>query len=261
MLNAFQSEMTNVKQMREAADMTKGLQLIADAKGLAQQDGLTIETVNDFLRNKVGEDSKDYPLIKKILRSSLARQNVLPPQADITNPVAKVNARADINNEVPFDQVYKNYGAQISETDMASIQAYSEDKEAKAANRKATAFFNEMVLKSGLNVNGQHANEDDKLFVANIKAEYDDMVSNHEFKSRDDQKTWIFHKLAKGQKDRWYWNSTYTPRERLGRTDVYVKVPDFLRPDIERMLRSEDKPVTEEAVQQAYNDYMIRRGW
>lgn len=260
-LNAFQSEMTNVKQMREAADMTKGLQLIADAKGLAQQDGLTIETVNDFLRNKVGEDSKDYPLIKKILRSSLARQNVLPPQADITNPVAKVNARADINNEVPFDQVYKNYGAQISETDMASIQAYSEDKEAKAANRKATAFFNEMVLKSGLNVNGQHANEDDKLFVANIKAEYDDMVSNHEFKSRDDQKTWIFHKLAKGQKDRWYWNSTYTPRERLGRTDVYVKVPDFLRPDIERMLRSEDKPVTEEAVQQAYNDYMIRRGW
>lgn len=259
--NSFQSEMLNVKQADEAKRTAEGLKLVSDARVLAQQSGLTIETVNDFLRNKVGEDNKDYPLIKKILRSSLARQNVLPPQADITNPVAKVNARADINNGVPFDQVYRQYGAQISETDMASLQAYSEDEEKKSANKRATSFFDQQVMLSGLNVNGQHANEDDKLFVANIKAEYDDMVSNHEFKSRDDQKAWIFHKLAKGQKDRWYWNSTYTPRERQGRTDVYVKVPDFLRPDIERMLRSEDKPVTEEAVQQAYNDYMTRRGW
>lgn len=259
--NSFQSEMLNVKQADEAKRTAEGLKLVSEARVFAQQSGLTIENVNDFLRNKVGEDNKDYPLIKKILRSSLARQNVLPPQADITNPVAKVNARADINNGVPFDQVYKKYGAQISETDMASIQAYSEDKEAKAANRKATAFFNEMALKSGLNFSGENANEKDKILHAEIKSEYDDMVANHEFKSREDQEAWIYHKLAKGQKDRWYWNSTYTPRERQGRADVYVKVPDFLRSDIERMLRSEDKPVTEEAVQQAYNDYMTRRGW
>lgn len=259
--NSFQSEMLNVKQADEAKRTAEGLKLVSDARVLSQQSGLTIESVNDFLRNKVGEDNKDYPLIKKILRSSLARQGVLPPQADITNPVAKVNARADINNGVPFDQVYRQYGAQISETDMASIQAYSEDEEKKAANKRATSFFDQQVMLSGLNVHGQHANDDDKLFVANIKAEYDDMVANHEFKNRDDQKTWIFHKLAKGQKDRWYWNSTYTPRERQGRADVYVKVPDFLRPDIERMLRSEGKSVTEEAVQQAYNDYMTRRGW
>lgn len=260
-LNAFQSEMTNVKQMREAADMTKGLQLIADAKGLAQQNGLTIETVNDFLRNKVGEDNKDYPLIKKILRSSLVRQDVLPPQADITNPVAKVNARADINNDVPFDQVYKKYGAQISETDMASIQAYSEDKEAKAANRKATAFFNEMALKSGLKFSGENANEKDKILHAEIKSEYDDMVANHEFKSREDQETWIYHKLAKGKIDRWYWNSTYTPRERQGRTDVYIPVPDFLRESIKRDLFKEDKPETEENIQKKYTENLQKRGW
>ena len=259
--NAFQSEMLNAKQADEAKRTTEGLKLVSDARALALQDGLTIENVNDFLRNKVGEDNKDYPLVKKILRSSLARQGVLPPQADITNPVAKVNARADINNGVPFDQVYRRYGAQISDTDMASLQAYSENEEKKAGNRKATAFWDEMVQRSGLNVHGDNANQDDKLYLAQKKAEFEDSVANNEFKSRDDQKAWIYNALAKRTKPGMIWDSHYTPREAQGKAGAYVPVPDFARSAIERELHSSGVPVTEESVQNVYNKLISERGY
>lgn len=261
--SAFQSEMVNAKQADEAKRTVEGLKLVADARILAQQNGLTIENVNDFLRNNVGEDNKDYSLIRKILRSSLVRQKVLPPQVDITNPVAKVDARAAINSGVPFDEVFLKYGAQINETDMASLQAYSESEEKKAANRKATAFFNEMILKSGLNVNGSGANEEDKLYLAQKKAEFDDMVANNEFKSRDDQKAWIYSTLAKRTKPGMIWDSSYTPREAQGRTGAYVPVPDFERSEIKRAMENANPPIpaTEENIQAAYSHRLNTRGY
>lgn len=180
---------------------------------------------------------------------------------EVTDPSAKTAARAAINNGMSYDSVEMQYGAKLSNSDLDDLQTFAGSKELQKANRKATAFFDEMVLQSGLNIHGENANQDDKLYLAQKKAEFEDMVANNEFKSRDDQKAWIYNALAKRTKPGMIWDSHYTPREAQGRSDVYVKVPDFLRTDIERMLLSEDKPVTEEAVQQAYNDYMTHRGW
>ena len=162
-----------------------------------------------------------------------------------------------------YDSVEMQYGPRLSNHDLDDLQTFAGSKELQKANRKATAFWDEMVMQSGLNVNGENANQDDKLFLAQKKAEFEDMVANNEFKSRDDQKAWIYNALAKRTKPGMIWDSHYTPREAQGKTGAYVPVPDFERSEIKRAMENANPPIpaTEENIQAAYNHRLNTRGY
>lgn len=260
--NGFQSEMTNTKEAREANANAEGLQVIAKAKTLAKNPDLDFKSVNAFLAD-VGEDSKGFARSKKILQQALVQQNKMTMPREVTDPGAKTAARAAIRNGMSFDSAEMQYGDRLSSSDLDDLHTFAGDKELQKANRKATAFWDEMVLKSGLNVNGTGANEEDKLYLAQKKAEFEDMVANNEFKSRDDQKAWIYGILAKRTKPGMIWDSSYTPREAQGRVGTYVPVPDFERSEIKRAMENANPPIpaTEENIQAAYSHRLNTRGY
>lgn len=260
--NGFQSEMTNAKEARDANAHVEGLQSIAKAKEMAKNPDLDFKSVNTFLAD-VGEDNKGYARSKKILQQALVQQKKMSMPKEVTDPSAKTAARAAINNGMSYDSVEMQYGARLSNSDLDDLQTFAGSKELQKANRKATAFFDEMVLQSGLNVHGENANQEDKLYLSQKKAEFEDMVANNEFKSRDDQKAWIYTALAKRTKPGMIWDSHYTPREAQGKTGAYVPVPDFERSEIKRAMENANPPIpaTEENIQAAYNHRLNTRGY
>ena len=179
---------------------------------------------------------------------------------EVTDPSAKTAARAAINNGMSYDSVEMQYGAKLSSSDLDDLQTFAGSKELQKANRKAAAFFDEMVMQSGLNIHGENANQDDKLYLAQKKAEFEDMVSNNEFKSRDDQKAWIYNALAKRTKPGMIWDSHYTPREAQGKTGLILPVPDYERASITRVLAAKGYPITEDTIQAMYTEKQKQRG-
>ena len=258
--NGFQSEMTNAKEARDANAHVEGLQSIAKAKEMAKNPNLDFKSVNAFLAD-VGEDNKGYARSKKILQQALVQQNKMNMPKEVTDPSAKTAARAAINNGMSYDSVEMQYGARLSSSDLDDLQTFAGSKELQKANRKATAFFDEMVMQSGLNVHGDNANQDDKLYLSQKKAEFEEMVANNEFKSRDDQKAWIYTAFAKRTKPGMIWDSHYTPREAQGKTGAYVPVPDYLRESIKRALAKENTQPTEENIQAMYQRGLETRGF
>ena len=260
--NGFQSEMTNAKEARDANAHVEGLQSIAKAKEMAKNPNLDFKSVNAFLAD-VGEDNKGYARSKKILQQALVQQNKMSMPKEVTDPSAKTAARAAINTGMSYDSVEMQYGARLSSSDLDDLQTFAGSKELQKANRKATAFFDEMVMQSGLNIHGENANQEDKLYYAQKKAEFEDMVANNEFKSRDDQKAWIYTAFAKRTKPGMIWDSHYTPREAQGKTGAYVPVPDFERSEIKRAMENANPPIpaTEENIQAAYNHRLNTRGY
>ena len=258
--SGFQSEMTNTKEAREANANVEGLQAIAKAKALAKNPDLDFKGVNSFLAD-VGEDNKGFARSKKILQQALVQQNKMTMPREVTDPGAKTAARTAIRNGMSFDSAEMQYGDRLSSSDLDDLHTFAGDKELQKANRKATAFWDEMVLKSGLNVNGRGANEEDKLYLAQKKAEFEDMVANNEFKSRDDQKAWIYGTLAKRTKPGMIWDSTYTPREAQGRAGLTLPMPDYLRESIKRALAKENTQPTEENIQAMYRRSLETRGF
>lgn len=258
--NGFQSEMTNAKEARDANAHVEGLQSIAKAKEMAKNPNLDFKSVNAFLAD-VGEDNKGYARSKKILQQALVQQNKMSMPKEVTDPSAKTAARAAINNGMSYDSVEMQYGARLGSSDLDDLQTFAGSKELQKANRKATAFFDEMVMQSGLNVHGDNANQDDKLYLSQKKAEFEDMVANNEFKSRDDQKAWIYNALAKRTKPGMIWDSHYTPREAQGKTGLILPVPDYLREGIKRSLAKENTQPTEENIQAMYQRILETRGF
>lgn len=123
---------------------------------MAKDPNLDFKSVNAFLAD-VGEDNKGYARSKKILQQALVQQNKMSMPKEVTDPSAKTAARAAINNGMSYDSVEMQYGAKLSSSDLDDLQTFAGSKELQKANRKATAFFDEMVLQSGLNVNGENA--------------------------------------------------------------------------------------------------------
>ena len=257
--NGFQSEMTNAKEARDANAHVEGLQSIAKAKEMAKNPNLDFKSVNTFLAD-VGEDNKGYARSKKILQQALVQQKKMSMPKEVTDPSAKTAARAAINNGMSYDSVEMQYGARLSSSDLDDLQTFAGSKELQKANRKATAFFDEMVLQSGLNVHGENANQDDKLYLSQKKAEFEDMVANNEFKSRDDQKAWIYTVFAKRTKPGMIWDSHYTPREAQGKTGLILPVPDYERASITRVLAAKGYPITEDTIQAMYTEKQKQRG-
>ena len=175
-----------------------------------------------------------------------------------TDPVAMSQARSAIAAGEDVDGVLAKYPTTINAKDAGELRAFSANEEQKKANRRRTAYFDEMAARSGLDVK----DEDDKTYLAGIRAELEEKCINGEFKSEKEQRNWIFEKLARRKTAGWFWDSSLTAREAQDRADAYIPVselPESTVTDIRRQLYAEDKPATEENIQQKYNENLVKR--
>lgn len=175
-----------------------------------------------------------------------------------TDPVAMSQARSAIAAGEDVDGVLAKYPTTINAKDAGELRAFSANEEQKKANRRRTAYFDEMAARSGLDVK----DEDDKTYLAGIRAELEEKCINGEFKSEKEQRNWIFEKLARRKTAGWFWDSSLTAREAQDRADAYIPVselPESTVADMRRQLYAEDKSATEENIQQKYNENLVKR--
>ena len=175
-----------------------------------------------------------------------------------TDPVAMSQAKSAIAAGEDVDEVLAKYPTTINAKDAGELRAFSADEEQKKANRRRTAYFDEMTARSGLDVK----DEDDKTYLAGIRAELEEKCINGEFKSEKEQRNWIFEKLARRKTAGWFWDSSLTAREAQDRADAYIPVselPESTVADMRRQLYAEDKSATEENIQQKYNENLVKR--
>lgn len=175
-----------------------------------------------------------------------------------TDPVAMSQAKSAIAAGEDVDEVLAKYPMTINAKDAGELRAFSANEEQKKANRRRTAYFDEMAARSGLDVK----DEDDKTYLAGIRAELEEKCINGEFKSEKEQRNWIFEKLARRKTAGWFWDSSLTAREAQDRADAYIPVselPESTVADMRRQLYAEDKSATEENIQQKYNENLVKR--
>lgn len=176
-----------------------------------------------------------------------------------TDPVAMSQAKSAIAAGEDVDGVLAKYPTTINARDAEELRSFSANEEQKKANRRRTAYFDEMVAKSGLDPK----NEDDKAYIAESKAEWEELRINGAFKSEKEQRAWIFERFARRVKKRTLiWDKDITAREALTEPDAYIRVselPESTVADIRRQLYAEDKPPTSENIQQKYNENLVKR--
>lgn len=166
-----------------------------------------------------------------------------------TDPVAMSQAKSAIAAGEDVDEVLAKYPTTINAKDAGELRAFSANEEQKKANRRRTAYFDEMAARSGLDVK----DEDDKTYLAGIRAELEEKCINGEFKSEKEQHNWIYEKLARLRGPGWFGETEYNPREAREREDAYIPVPPWEVANIKRKLIADDKPVTEKNIQKEYN--------
>lgn len=166
-----------------------------------------------------------------------------------TDPVAMSQAKSAIAAGEDVDEVLAKYPTTINAKDAGELRAFSANEEQKKANRRRTAYFDEMAARSGLDVK----DEDDKTYLAGIRAELEEKCINGEFKSEKEQRNWIYEKLARLRGPGWFGETEYNPREAREREDAYIPVPPWEVANIKRKLIADDKPVTEKNIQKEYN--------
>ena len=166
-----------------------------------------------------------------------------------TDPVAMSQAKSAIAAGEDVDEVLAKYPTTINAKDAEELRAFSANEEQKKANRRRTAYFDEMAARSGLDVK----DEGDKTYLAGIRAELEEKCINGEFKSEKEQRNWIYEKLARLRGPGWFGETEYNPREAREREDAYIPVPPWEVANIKRKLIADDKPVTEKNIQKEYN--------
>lgn len=167
-----------------------------------------------------------------------------------TDPVAMSQAKSAIAAGEDVDEVLAKYPTTINAKDAGELRAFSADEEQKKANRRRTAYFDEMTARSGLDVK----DEDDKTYLAGIRAELEEKCINGEFKSEKEQRNWIYGKLARLRGPGWFGETEYNPREAREREDAYIPVPPWEVDNIIRQLvgRGVHNP-TPQQIQDVYN--------
>lgn len=167
-----------------------------------------------------------------------------------TDPVAMAQARSAIAAGEDVDGVLAKYPTTINAKDAEELRAFSANEEQKKANRRRTAYFDEMAARSGLDVK----DEDDKTYLAGIRAELEEKCINGEFKSEKEQRNWIYGKLARLRGPGWFGETEYNPREAREREDAYIPVPLWEVDNIIRQLvgRGVHNP-TPQQIQDVYN--------
>lgn len=166
-------------------------------------------------------------------------------------------AKGMYNEGKSLDEISAALGKSFSPDGWAKLTEYTKDKDLQKANKAARKFFSEMLLQSGLDPK----NDEDKAAIAAIQSDFESQIENKEFKSRDEQKAWIYNALAKRIKPGMIWDSHYTPREAQGVAGAYVPVPDFLKPELDRELTMRGVPTTDEERQKLYNEGIAERGF
>ena len=255
-----------------AATVYNAIHQIADARLRAQMRGLA-EAQLEFMRKseaannaaearKLAAETMNMPPTE---RAMLFSQRGVPTQVVNlttemlakrvrTDPVALSQAKMDISNGVSVEEVSGKYGPLINEKDMQELSVLSANEGMKRANREQTRFFNEMAGKSGLDAK----DEDDRNFLNELKTLYDEKIANKDFGTAQEQKNWLYERLSRRVKPRTLWfDSKYTPRKALGRTDAYIPVPPWEVDNIRRQLVARhgiDNP-TPEQIQETYNNY------
>lgn len=176
-----------------------------------------------------------------------------------TDPVAMSQAKSAIAAGEDVDEVLAKYPTTINAKDAGELRAFSANEEQKKANRRRTAYFDEMAARSGLDVK----DEDDKTYLAGIRAELEEKCINGEFKSEKEQRNWIYGKLARLRGPGWFGETEYNPREAREREDAYIPVPPWEVDNIIRQIvreRGIHNP-TQEEIQRVYNKQTGRGPW
>lgn len=168
----------------------------------------------------------------------------------MTDPVAMSQAKSAIAAGEDVDEVLAKYPTTINARDAEELRAFSANEEQKKANRRRTAYFDEMAARSGLDVK----DEDDKTYLVGIRAELEEKCINGEFKSEKEQHNWIYGKLARLRGPGWFGETEYNPREAREREDAYIPVPPWEVDNIIRQLAGRGvHNLTPQQIQDVYN--------
>lgn len=268
---AFNDELNNHRQVREIQERNAttanvkaatawGESVLAglvDEHGKVHNPEIAIRAGNEFLaslgddRFGRGDGAPGYQTAKRVVRELLVKAGALPAQNEFKSHAAFQDAKRAVSSGLMnAEDALAKYGWGLSEEWRAQIAELERSEDLKRANRQRRAFFNEMVVKSGLD----SKNDDDREFLAEVRSEWEEMLANGEFKSPEEQKGWIYEQLAKRVKPGRIWDSNYTPRQAAGRMDVYLPVPPWEVDNIVRQLarRGIYNP-TPQQIQDVYN--------
>ncbi len=173
----------------------------------------------------------------------------------MTDPVAMSQAKSAIAAGEDVDEVLAKYPTTINARDAEELRSFSADKARKSAHRRLTAWFDEMALKSGLD----KKNDEDAQFLAESKTIWIEMIENGAFKTVEDQKNWIWERLAKRvNPGGWLgiWDQSVSPRKARDKADAYIsEVPPWEAENIRRQLvrnRGVSNP-TPKQIQEVYD--------
>lgn len=173
----------------------------------------------------------------------------------MTDPVAMSQAKSAIAAGEDVDEVLAKYPTTINARDAEELRSFSADKARKSAHSRLTAWFDEMALKSGLD----KKNDEDAQFLAESKTVWIEMIENGAFKTVEDQKNWIWERLAKRvNPGGWLgiWDQSVSPRKARDKADAYIpEVPPWEAEDIRRQLvrdRGVSNP-TPKQIQEVYD--------
>ena len=212
------------------------------------------------------DDAQTYATARKRMDRALMARGLIPFRAEISNPAARVAAKAAAGNGMPLHEIELKYAADMNESDWAEVVKISGDEELKAANKKQNKFFNEMLLKSGMKeFSGgvwKFKSEADALYVAEVQAAYEDMMNAKEFKSVEQQREWVFEQLAR-RRDPTAWFFGKYPTAREARSIPGAHIPYFIPPSarsaVVSELRARGVDVTEANIRDMYME-AVRAG-
>ena len=168
-----------------------------------------------------------------------------------THPAVISEAKAMYADGKSLDEINSELGKSFSPDGWSEFANYTRNKELQKANTTARKFFSAQLLNSGIDPK----NEDDTAKIAEIQANFEEMVENGEFRTRDEQRNWIYEQLARRRAPGMFFGENeYSPREAAGRNDVYLPVPPWEVDNIIRQLAGRGiHNSTPQQIQDVYN--------
>ena len=233
MRSLAEEQLTFLKKKEDARNADAGRALAEKVKDMSP-----LERSEYFLKSGASQEAMNNAV--KLLSTGM-----------MTDPVALSKAKEEVSGGMSMDEVSTKYATLINAKDIEALRSFAVDEEQKKANRRRTAYFDEMAARSGLDPK----DEDDKTYLAGIRAELEEKCINGEFKSEKEQRNWIYGKLARLRGPGWFGETEYNPREAREREDAYIPVPPWEVDNIKRQIaaKSDIHNPTQKQIQDVYN--------
>ena len=240
----------DIKRRQRMASVAMG-ELAFQARRLDAQNAAAGRALAEKVKDMSPLERSEYFLKSGASQEAMNNAVKLLSTGMTTDPVALSKAKEEVSGGMSMDEVSTKYATLINAKDIEALRSFAVDEEQKKANRRRTAYFDEMAARSVLDPK----DEDDKTYLAGIRAELEEKCINGEFKSEKEQRNWIYGKLARLRGPGWFGETEYNPREAREREDAYIPVPPWEVDNIKRQIaaKSDIHNPTQKQIQDVYN--------